>query len=57
MLVFIHGGGFVRGSAHSAIYGPDYLVERDMVVVTFNYRLGAFGTVKHKSRSHFLLLE
>ncbi|XP_052125729.1 cholinesterase 1 isoform X2 [Frankliniella occidentalis] len=43
VLVFIHGGGFVRGSAHSAIYGPDYLVERDLVVVTFNYRLGAFG--------------
>ncbi|KAK3919038.1 Esterase FE4 [Frankliniella fusca] len=43
VLVFIHGGGFVRGSSHPAVYGPDYLVERDMVVVTFNYRLGVFG--------------
>lgn len=25
------------------VYGPDYLVEKNVTVVTFNYRLGAFG--------------
>ncbi|XP_034237146.1 juvenile hormone esterase-like isoform X2 [Thrips palmi] len=43
VLVFVHGGGFLRGSANSAIYGPDFLVEQGMVVVTLNYRLGSFG--------------
>ena len=25
------------------IYGPDYLIEMNVTVVTFNYRHGAFG--------------
>ena len=42
VLVYIHGGNFVRGSA--AEYEPDYLLdEDDIVLVTINYRLGMFG--------------
>lgn len=25
------------------MYGPDYLIEKDIVLVSFNYRLGAIG--------------
>nr|AQY62713.1 carboxylesterase [Cnaphalocrocis medinalis] len=44
VMVFIHGGGFIHGhgtnySAHS----PDYLIEKDVVIVSFNYRLGILG--------------
>ena len=41
VLVWFHGGNFVRGSA--ADYEPDYLLDEEMVLVTVNYRLGLFG--------------
>lgn len=31
------------GSGRTDIYGPDYFMNRDVVLVTFNYRLHAFG--------------
>lgn len=37
------GGAFFWGSGVSEIYGPQYLMERDVVLVTINYRLGALG--------------
>lgn len=43
VFVWIHGGGFVFGSGSTELYGPDYLVEKDVVVVTINYRLNIFG--------------
>ncbi|RZB38724.1 COesterase and/or Abhydrolase 3 domain containing protein, partial [Asbolus verrucosus] len=42
-MVYIHGGGFTNGFSTYKKYGPDYLLEKDVVVVTFNYRLGIFG--------------
>lgn len=42
-MVFIHGGGFKFGSGNSSFYGGDYLVEKDVVVVTLNYRCGVLG--------------
>ncbi len=41
VLVWIHGGNFVRGSA--ADYEPDYLLDQEVVLVTIQYRLGLFG--------------
>lgn len=42
VLVWIHGGGFLNGSAD--IYDASWLTTRgDVVVVTVNYRLGALG--------------
>ncbi|KAJ8945662.1 hypothetical protein NQ318_012380 [Aromia moschata] len=35
--------GFLEGDSKYKDYGPDYLLEDDVVVVTFNYRLGVFG--------------
>lgn len=42
-LVWIHGGGFVFGSGDDDLFGPDLLVEKDIVLVTINYRLGILG--------------
>lgn len=39
----VHGGGFCRGSSRTDLYGPDYLLQKDVIVVSFNYRLGAIG--------------
>ena len=40
-MVFIHGGAFSWGS--SGMYGPDFLMEKNIVFVSFNYRVGALG--------------
>jgi carboxylesterase type B len=43
VMVWIHGGGFVGGSSRTDFYGPDYILQKDVIVVSFNYRLGVFG--------------
>ena len=43
VMVYIHGGAFLSGSSYESINAPDFLIEKDVVVVTINYRLGAFG--------------
>jgi para-nitrobenzyl esterase len=44
VMVWIHGGAFVIGSGAQSIYDGRKLARRgDVVVVTVNYRLGAFG--------------
>ncbi|HEY3484455.1 MAG TPA: carboxylesterase family protein, partial [Ilumatobacteraceae bacterium] len=44
VLVWIHGGAFVTGGGAMPWYDGSSLVRRgDVVVVTINYRLGAFG--------------
>jgi para-nitrobenzyl esterase len=44
VMVWIHGGAFVIGSGAQSIYDARRLARRgDVVVVTVNYRLGAFG--------------
>ncbi|CAN7993018.1 unnamed protein product, partial [Ixodes hexagonus] len=41
VMVFIHGGNFESGAASQ--YGPERLVDKDVVVVTINYRIGILG--------------
>lgn len=41
VIVFFHGGGFERGSGVQQ--QPIYLMDRDVVVVTTNYRVGPLG--------------
>lgn len=43
VMVFIHGGRFTHGSGTDDFYGPDFLLNSDVIVVTFNYRLNIFG--------------
>nr|UUB32793.1 carboxylesterase COEA5 [Dendroctonus valens] len=43
VLVWIHGGGYSHGNALYSNFGPDFLIEKDIVIVTVSYRLGPFG--------------
>ncbi|XP_046675899.1 juvenile hormone esterase-like [Homalodisca vitripennis] len=43
VVVVFNQGAFLMGSGNSKIKGPDYFLESDIVVVTFNFRLGALG--------------
>jgi len=43
VMVFIHGGGYVMGTSALSLYSGARLAQRGAVVVTLNYRLGAFG--------------
>lgn len=43
VMVWIHGGAFLTGTGSMAWYDGTRLAARDVVVVTLNYRLGAFG--------------
>lgn len=47
VMVWIYGGGLVNGSGSTPLYAGDRLAQRGVVVVTFNYRLGAFGFLAH----------
>ncbi|MBJ7287287.1 carboxylesterase/lipase family protein [Williamsia sp.] len=44
VMVWIHGGAYILGSTTQPLYDAAAMVERgDVVIVTVNYRLGAFG--------------
>ncbi|KOC60513.1 Esterase FE4 [Habropoda laboriosa] len=43
VMVWFHPGGFNSGMGDDVIFGSDFLIEHDVVVVTFNFRLGAIG--------------
>ena len=44
VMVFIYGGAFVYGASSDALYNGAYAAAHgDVVVVSFNYRLGALG--------------
>ncbi|XP_013197467.1 juvenile hormone esterase-like [Amyelois transitella] len=51
IVVFIHGGGFAFGSGDSDVYGPEYLVSKRVIVITFNYRLNVLGFLSLNSSS------
>ncbi|GLG95971.1 Carboxylic ester hydrolase [Gryllus bimaculatus] len=43
VMVWIHGGGFTNGTGNPDMYGPEYLVDADIVLVAINYRVGILG--------------
>ncbi len=47
VMVFIHGGGFVRGTANDPLFDGARLAQAGLIVVTVNYRLGALGWLTH----------
>jgi len=47
VMVWIYGGGLTQGDSKGYSYPPDTLVGKDVVLVTFNYRLGPFGYFAH----------
>jgi para-nitrobenzyl esterase len=50
VMVWLHGGAFIFGSGGDSYYSGRFLAETyNVVVVTVNYRLGAFGFLAHPS--------
>ena len=47
VMVWIHGGALVSGSGGVAGYDGEALAQRGVVLVSINYRLGAFGFFSH----------
>lgn len=44
VIIYFYGGGFINGHGTAELYNPQHLVEQeDVIVITFNYRLGAWG--------------
>ncbi len=43
VMVFIHGGGYINGSASFDVYEGTWLASQGVVLVTINYRLGQLG--------------
>lgn len=47
VMVWIYGGGFTFGTAADTTYSPEFLVEKGVVLVAINYRLGALGLLSY----------
>jgi len=47
VMVWIHGGALTRGSGAIPAYDGTRLADKGVVLVTINYRLGAFGFMAH----------
>ena len=47
VIVWIYGGGFVNGGSSPPTYSGANLAKQGVVFVSFNYRLGRFGTFVH----------
>lgn len=47
VMVWFHGGAHTSGQGHAAIFDGTRLAEAGVVLVTINYRLGAFGFLAH----------
>ncbi|KAL6437219.1 hypothetical protein ACFW04_005044 [Cataglyphis niger] len=43
VMIWFHGGGWLTGAGHSEFYGPKFLLDHDLVLVTINFRLGPLG--------------
>lgn len=56
-MVYLHGGGFVEGSGQVKNgFGPEFLMTRNVVLVTVNYRLGPFGKLLPQSENWCIIL-
>ncbi|KAL7019624.1 hypothetical protein ACKWTF_011182 [Chironomus riparius] len=42
-MVWFHGGGWTEFHSGHSVYGPGYLLDHDIILVTGNYRLGTLG--------------
>ena len=47
VMVWFHGGSHTSGMGHDAIFDGTTLASHGVVLVTINYRLGAFGFLAH----------
>lgn len=49
--IYIHGGGFQGSYGQFEMYGPGYILQKDMVLVRINYRVGPIGFLSLKDPS------
>ena len=47
VVLWIYGGGFVNGGSSPPTYSGANLAKKGVMVVSYNYRLGRFGTFAH----------
>lgn len=47
VMVYIHGGGFSNGSGNIALLNSPAMARKDVLLVTINYRVSAFGFLTH----------
>lgn len=47
VMVWFYGGGFVNGGSSPPTYSGAEIAKRDVIFVSFNYRLGRFGYFAH----------
>lgn len=52
VLFYIHGGGYVDGASNDYLNGHDFIIEHQVILVTFNYRLGIFGFLSLNSTEY-----
>ena len=59
VMVFIHGGGFYSGSSSDPLYDGARLASKNVIFISFNYRLGALGflTTASSRGSNYGLLD
>jgi para-nitrobenzyl esterase len=66
VMVFIHGGGNVRGAGSENQYDGAYLAKKGVVFVNFNYRMSVFGFLaypeltaesEHHSSGNYAILD
>lgn len=50
VMFYIHGGGFVNGYTEPNTNGPDFLIEKNVVMVSVTYRLGVLGFLSLDSK-------
>ncbi|KAF4527500.1 hypothetical protein B566_EDAN015438 [Ephemera danica] len=50
VMFWLHGGGFFAGSGNPDMFGPEFLLDHDVILVTVNYRLGPLGFLSLNSR-------
>jgi len=48
VIVYLHGGAFLIGGNTESTFGPEYLLNNDVVLVAVNYRLGPLGFLATK---------
>jgi para-nitrobenzyl esterase len=46
-VVWVYGGGFVFGKSSDPSYNATNLASKGVIVVSFNYRVNAFGFLAH----------
>jgi para-nitrobenzyl esterase len=47
VMLWIHGGSYVAGTAGDPLFDGSKLAQAGIIVITLNYRLGAFGWLAH----------